>query len=428
MLRALSKSRGLQMAALVGVLVGVGSIIITAEQQQPTPTPLQSDPLFNSDVIQRIDLRVHSADWEKLKQNFQENTYYPADMVYNGQTARNSGIRSRGLGSRLAQKPGLRVDFDRYTADQRFLGLRSLVLDNLTQDPSAVHETMTMKLFAKLGIPAPREAHVRLYINNRYEGLYAVVESIDKSFLARVFGSIEQDTQNDGYLYEFDYLDPWMFSYLGQDLAPYKLRFDPKTHENESDAKKYGPLENLVRLANELPIDQYMPVLGEHLDLTAFVRYVAAQNFVGQNDGFLGYAGMNNFYFYRLENGQKHVFLAWDEDNAFWGPEFPITMRHDENVLFRKAMQIPELSDEYYRILLEASRLTEEPTGSDGLPWFEFETRRQLDLLFDALRDDPNKPYTIEQHESARAAAIMFARDRARSVRDQIANRSRRLP
>ena len=34
---------------------------------------------------------------------------------------------------------------------------------------------------------------------------------------------------------------------------------------------------------------------------------------------------MNNFYFYRLENSTKHVFLAWDEDNAFWGPEFPIT-------------------------------------------------------------------------------------------------------
>ena len=26
---------------------------------------------------------------------------------------------------------------------------------------------------------------------------------------------------------------------------------------------------------------------------------------------------MNNFYFYRLEDTTRHVFIAWDEDNAF---------------------------------------------------------------------------------------------------------------
>ena len=34
---------------------------------------------------------------------------------------------------------------------------------------------------------------------------------------------------------------------------------------------------------------------------------------------------MNNFYLYRLENSSRHVFLAWDEDNAFWGSDFPLT-------------------------------------------------------------------------------------------------------
>jgi len=182
-----------------------------------------------------------------------------------------------------------------------------------------------------------------------------------------------------------------------------------------------------VRLANELPIEQYMPVLSEHLDLPAFVRYVAAQNFVGENDGFLGYAGMNNFYFYRLENSNRHVFVAWDEDNAFWGPEFPITLRHDDNVLFRKAMLIPELHDEYYRTLREASRLADEVGETNGLPWFEFEARRQLDLITDAMRDDPARPYTFEEHESSRTAVIIFSRDRSRSVHDQLASSGARL-
>ena len=405
------------------LLVLLIAIAIAAPASAQT-SGLPSDALFDSTVVQRIDLRLHSADWEKLKQNFQENTYYPADLVFSGQTVHNTGIRSRGFGSRSATKPGLRVDFDRYATDQTFLGLKSFVLDNLTQDPSGIHETMAMKVFDRLGIGAPREAHVRLYVNNEYIGVYAAVESIDKDFLARVFGTVGEDVQNDGYLYEFDYVDTWQFAYLGSDLASYKVRFDPKTHETKSDAEKFGPIENLVRLANELSPDQFMPVLGEHVDLRAFIRYVAAQNFVGQNDGFLGYAGMNNFYFYRLENAMKHVFIPWDEDNAFWGPDFPIDMRHEENVLMRKAMQVPELRDEYYALLNEATTVTAEPTGPDGLSWFEYEVRRQLDLINSAMQEDPSRPYSFDDHQNARNAMILFARERGRFVHDAVIARS----
>src|SRR5688572_24722421 len=92
-----------------------------------------SDDFFNPNALQRIELWLNSSDWEKLKAAFQENTYYPADVTWNGQTVRNVGIRSRGLGSRSGTKPGLRVDFDRYSDKQTFLGLKSFVLDNLTQ-------------------------------------------------------------------------------------------------------------------------------------------------------------------------------------------------------------------------------------------------------------------------------------------------------
>ena len=129
-----------------------------------------SDDLFNPESLQRVELWMNSADWEKLKANFQENTYYPADFTWNGQTVRNIGIRSRGLGSRSAAKPGLRVDFDRYSSGQHFLGLKSFVLDNLSQDKSGIRETTVMRFFSRLGIPGPRETHCRLYVNGTYVG------------------------------------------------------------------------------------------------------------------------------------------------------------------------------------------------------------------------------------------------------------------
>jgi len=178
-------------------------VIFTVVLASAVPASAQSsDDFFNPDVLQRIDLWLNSDDWAKLKANFQENTYYPAQLSWNGITVENVGIRSRGLGSRRGTKPGLRVDMDRYSTGQQFLGLKSFVLDNLSQDPSGIRETVAMRFFTRLGIPAPRETFCRLYVRGVYVGLYGLVESVDKTMMGRVFGEINGNIQNDGYLFE----------------------------------------------------------------------------------------------------------------------------------------------------------------------------------------------------------------------------------
>src|SRR5262245_61446917 len=97
------------------LLLGLGQ---PAFAQDPTT------PFFDDSVVHEIRLTINAKDWESLKEHFQENTYYPADFKWNGQVVRNVGIRSRGKGSRRPNKPGLRVDFNRYTSGQTFLTLR----------------------------------------------------------------------------------------------------------------------------------------------------------------------------------------------------------------------------------------------------------------------------------------------------------------
>jgi spore coat protein CotH len=389
----------------------------------PAPAAAQTaDDLFNPSLVHRVDLLVNSQDWEKLKQNFQENTYYPADLRWNGQTVRNSGIRSRGLGSRNPTKPGLRVDFDRYTSDQTFLGLKSIVLDNLTQDPSGVKESVTMRLFARVGIPAPRESFARLYVNNELIGLYAIVESVDKDLLARVFGSVGDNVQNDGYLFEYNYIlgSPWRFDYLGSDLGPYGEYFDPKTRENRSSVEKWGPIEELVRLVNESSSATFASALEPRLDVGAFLRYMAAQNVVAQWDGFLGTEGMNNFYFYRLEDSDRHVFIAWDEDNAFLAPEYALTTRHHENVLMRRVMEVPSWASQYYGEIRAVTDAAAQADDGQSEGWLAVEMRRQLDLIADAMREDPSKPYSNDDHAAARASLLAFPAARIAFVRDEL--------
>jgi spore coat protein H len=364
-----------------------------------------TDDLFRAATLMRVDLEMHSADWQKLKENFQTNTFYPADFKWNGQTVFNVGIRSRGRGSRNPNKPGLKVDFDRYSTDQKFLGLKSLVLDNLTQDPSGIHETVSMRFYERLGIPAPRETHVRLYVRGEYIGLYAIVESVDKQFLSRVFGVIGEDTQNDGWLYEFVWQEHWLFTDLGTDLGAIKLRFDATTHESKPDEDKYRTVQELITLSNQTPSDRFVEVIGPRFDIPGFIRFVAAQAYLGDTDGFLGAFGMNNFYLYRLENRIQHVLIAWDTDNTFWGANFPV-LPPEDNVLMQKLMRIPEYNALWYQELARANELAE----ADG--WLDAEIIRQVQLIEGAMKEDVYKPYSNNSFEGEAGEMLSFARER----------------
>jgi spore coat protein CotH len=376
----------------------------------PAVAQTTTDDLFRATAVMRVDLELHSADWAKLKENFQENTFYPADFKWNGQTVFNVGIRSRGRGSRNANKPGLKVDFDKYSTSQKFLGLKSLVLDNLTQDPSGVHETVSMRFYERLGIPTPRETHVRLYVRGEYIGLYALVESVDKEFLARIYGVIGEDTQNDGWLYEFVWQDHYLFTDFGTNLKEVKLRFDATTHESKSDEEKYRPLQELITLANSTPVERFKEVIGPRFDLAGFIRFVAAQAYLGETDGFLGAFGMNNFYIYRLENQAQHVLIAWDTDNTFWGPTFPVRPP-TENVLMQALMRIPEYETLWYQELARANEMAE----ADG--WLNAEIVRQVELIDGAIREDVFKPYSNNAHEGEAAAMLSFTGERINYVK-----------
>ena len=369
-----------------------------------------ADDFFDAHTVNRLDLLVNSRDWERLRASFEQDTYYPADLRWRGLTIRNAGIRSRGNGSRSGDKPGLRVDINRYAPAQDFLGLKSFVLDNLTQDPSGMREWLAMRIYARSGLPAPRVAHVELYVNNAFAGLYAVVEAVDKDFLRRVFGPNATGTENDGYLFDFEYRYDWRFTHLGSDLNAYAALFDPVTHERAPAVELYEPIEAMLRAINHARGQDFVASVSPYLDLARLMKLLGVQSFVAEWDGVLGYAGANNFYLYRFEGSLRSQLIPWDADNAFRAVDYSLTAGHTENVLMRRAMQVPELSAAYYRAVLEAASLT-------GV---EEEIVAQWNRIGLVLERDPLKPFTNEEVRAAVADLVLFARERPRFVREAL--------
>jgi spore coat protein CotH len=371
--------------------------------------------LFNPDVVQEIRLSINSRDNQELHEHYQENTYYTADLSWQDLRVRNVAVRSRGTGSRNPVKIGLRVDFDRYTTGQTFLGLRSLILDNNWQDPSLLAERTAMAFFERLGEPAPRESYCRLYINNVFQGLYSIVESVDTPFLARVYGD------DRGYLFRFDYQREWRGEYLGDDLGTYKPFFEPETHELEADVTLYAPIRDLFKEANAPDDSVWRERVERFIDLRQLMRHVAVETFLAEDDGFIGAYGMNNFFLYRPAGSTVYRIIPWDKDNTFADSARSIFARTDENVLFKRALGYADLRAHYLDVLEECARsaadedwlanqvdrlaaLASGPAGEDTLK--QFSTEAFLEAVDRIRRFAAERPGLVLQEVSrARTAA-----------------------
>jgi spore coat protein CotH len=386
--------------------------------------PALSAPFFDGSVIQEIRLNVNSRDWQTLRENYLSNAYYPADFHWGNEVVRNIGIRSRGTASRSELKPGLRVDFNRYADDQTFLGLTSFVLRNNTTDRTNLHERISMLMFERMGVPAPREAHARLYVNDNYAGLYSIVESIDKNFLARTRG------ENDGYLYKFDRNigdAPYYVTYGGPNPDLYVPHpFKPETHEVDAHPE---PLVDMIRTVNEASDATFRDAIAQYLDLGAFIKHVAIEMFLNESDGVLGDWGTTNFYLYRPANSNLHVFIPWDKSETMHDRTLSIFHNVDDvpepvrNRIMDRAMKYRDLANLYLDVLEACADSALEPGDGDGRGWMEREIERELAQINSAVLTDPQKPYSYDDFLQAAQDLVKFAQDRPLFVKTAVANK-----
>jgi len=381
--------------ALAFLFLGLASPVTAQTQAQ----------LFDDTTLHTIEIVMHSRDWSDLHANFRRNDHYPCDVIWNGLRMRNVAVRSRGNGSRYEAKPGLELSFDHYASQQRFLGLRALVLDNLVTDPSMIRESTAMALMRRVGVPAPREAPARVFVNGAYAGLYMMVEPVDTVFAQKAF-------EQPGLLFEYRWTYPFFATFPGEPLDPYAVLFESRNLGVHSTAELYTPLRELFRTITEAP-DGAFGQVDRYLDLTALVRTLGASTFMAEWDGVFGYDGMNNFYLYRT--GEQAHLIPWDRDQAFHAVDYPLLAGVEQNVLGRRLLEDPGLRAAYVQAVTEAMAVAQ----ADA--WLEREFTRQYTLIHAAAVADPLKLATNEAFEQAFAELITFARTRPSFVLKELA-------
>ncbi len=364
-----------------------------------------ADPIFDQSRLHECKLELDPADWSALRANFQTNQYYAANLTVDGETVKQVGIRSRGAGSRSGEKPGLKLDFNKYVSGQEFHGYKSVVLDNVTQDPSMMRELLANSIFESVGIAAPQISFCRLTINTDYWGLYTLIEAVSKPFMKARLG------EESGTLYDYEYTTDYRFGYLGDGLAPYSpVPFEPQTNENKLDTG----LSDFIKAINQTPQSGYAAAMESYIDVRKFLTHVAVENACAEYDGIVGQFGLNNFYLYQYGNQKKFVFIPWDKDTSFQAAEWPVQQRMDSNEFTKRLMLDPAMKS-YYES--EVKRIA---ANFVTTAYLNPKIDQFASLIRGSVAADTHKPFTVADFEAAVEGLKGIAASRAGNVAAQV--------
>ena len=369
---------------------GGGGSPSSPEAPTPTAAPGVSGgaPIFDSSVLHEAKLDLDPAAWQALRNNFQSNQYYAANLSIDGVAVAQVGVRSRGDGSRSEEKPGLKVEFDKYVPSQEYYGYKSLVIDNLTTDASMLRERLSFLVFEAMGIPAPRNAFARFTVNGEYWGLFALVEPVSKPFLEARLG------EKSGTLFDYEWIFPYDFSWRGSDPSAYLPEpFQPETNESKSDVA--DGLVAFVQAINDTPDATFVSAMRSWLDVDRFLTHVAVENALAEGDGVVGDQGLNNFYLYEYGAKNRFVFIPWDKDNTFRSGAWPLYRNLETNVLTRRLTADPAKRQVYADAVVRAASSYVNPR------WLTPQLETAYQQIRSAAQADTRKPFTNAQFEAA---------------------------
>jgi len=251
----------------------------------------------------------------------------PCTLTCNGLTWNYVGVRFKGNSSLSSTwgkgiyKLPFRFEFDQFEDEypaiknQRFYGFKTLSLSSGYNDDSLVREKVATDIFKNLGVPAPKAAFYRLYVDcgdgtgSKYLGLYTMVEVPDKPMLNAYFGN------SDGNLYK-----P---SGTTATFGAGALSEDDFDKENNKDAADYSDVNALYTAVNDTASDSaaWKSNLEKVFNVNGFLKWLAV-NTVIQNWDTYGQMA-HNYYLYN--NGGKLTWIPWDNNESLKGSDSGMT-------------------------------------------------------------------------------------------------------
>ncbi len=430
------------------------------------------DKLFDTSDILDIDIIMDDEKWNESLSNAIQEVYYECDVIINGTTFKQVGIRPKGNTSlsSIANDPdnnrySFKLEFDQFVDGQTCFGLDKLVLNNSYADTTNMKEAIIYDMFQYMGVDASLYNFAKISVNNEYWGVYLALEAVEDSFMLRNYG------MEKGYLYKPDSMGfgsnnggkkqegnfnfpippeggfkmPDNFDNAGQN-RPKMSSSDDGGQEGRGGFGGMGGGSNLNYTDDNL--DSYQTIwdsevndstkadhervvkalknvhsstdIEKYIDVDQVLKYMAVHNF-SVNDDSLSGSMSHNYYLYEA-NGQISI-LPWDYNLSFGGMHRgdgttvinePVDDLWQGTRLFDFVFENEEYLERYHEYY---NKLVNEYLYGGKFEETYNRITSQIDQL---VKADPNSMYTYEEYVKGIEVLYDAAMLRAESIKGQL--------
>ncbi|MHB8969406.1 MAG: CotH kinase family protein [Pirellulaceae bacterium] len=270
--------------------------------------------LYDPEIVRTIFLQFENKDWEEELEDFRSTDVdVPAQMIVDGDTFENVGVRFRGNTSYMmvprGSKRSLNLTVDYGKKEQRLLGRTTLNLLNAHTDPSFLRNVLFNRISREY-LPAADANVVRVVINGENWGLYTNEEQVNKDFLHKWFG----DAKGARWKIPPNFSGASGLMFLGDDVQLYKPNYEIKTKDDDSDWKQ---LVELCRALQDTPQDERDSKFDKRMNVDEMLWFLAVDNVLIDGDGYNSRASDYNLYLDKRYN-RFYVFSHDNNETFRW--------------------------------------------------------------------------------------------------------------
>lgn len=273
----------------------------------------QGEQLFQDDFVHEVRLNFSDPNfWSVLTANYDNNypnvPYIMADVIIDGEMIDSIGVRLKGFtsyGVETKKKP-IKLDFNKYVSGKKYDGLKKVNLNNGEGDPAMQRDRLAYDIFRDIGVPAPRTAYTRVYLNDEYWGLYILIEQVDRTFVKDNFAN------GSGNL--FKNMGNSELDWLGADTTAYQETFELKTGPNAGGWTRFAELMNVI---NNTSNANFKEEISKVFDVDSYLKVLAVDVASNNWDSYIEHG--RNFYMYEDPVSQKFYWIPWDYNLSMGG-------------------------------------------------------------------------------------------------------------
>ena len=349
--------------------------------------------LFDQSAVHKIEVKMDDAKWKDFLAHSQDEEYYPCDVVIDGESFPNVGIRTKGHSSNQfiyqagRDKYSFRIKMDKYNKYQNYHGLTEICMNNMYSDPSCMRDILCYNAMYDLDAYAPICAYTDMYLNGQLYSFYFLCEQPGTTLGERLA------TKDDSVLYKAaDFGTSYDCTFAqDMDLRNFEVKFgtdDNLTHITE-----------IVNAINRVSSQNYK-FIEDIIDVPSWLKGFAVNAVLCNYDS---YNGMMPHNFYVQYNEGKMYYVGWDynlslgnfmDNGASVNSDINTGMyQADANrrPMLTKLLAVPEYKKLYDSYCLQIVSLYNDPEKTVN----EFAT-----LIRSHVKADPRFLFTADQFES----------------------------